>query len=1257
MSTRIYESELTEKSLDFYDQNVWLSFKPLNNSFVISSDMDENVKTKISTSFIETGSVFSSNITSNVGGLLTLNGHVFIDISGNIDAYAISTRNRYAFSSMDGNMLVSKDQFVEFTSNTFYEKEYIDNIESDISTQITLNNDEYIELKLANYTTPYFVNSQIDYALFSYSNTSSISEQIREVETSIDNTKTDILGNVYVNYVLKSNLSEETEMYLSKSTYIERIQNNLSEMISEIQINIETTVSEMQSNIETTVSELQSNIETINNLLVDEYYTRSNVDALLLNIDVDLDDYATLVYVDAQISRINVLDIENEVGVLREQITVIETNMINISGNISNIYDTYVTNDTLTSNYLNNVELETYLATNNTGGTGTKGDTGDAGAAGAKGDTGDAGAAGAKGDTGDAGAKGDKGEKGEQGESGTGGGTGGGNYIQLDGDNYSGSGLKTLIESIHYTKTQTNDQIVGNDKWDDYLTTDNATAQFVQLSGGNYGDDDSLYGLINDQIVANVKWDDYLTTDSATTQFVQLSGENYGDDDFLYGLINDQIVANVKWDDYLTTDNANIMYLEEDEIRVLVQGMIEGDLPSHRNEITFHNINNLHFTDMVDVASSPSDIIFVYTNTNGQYYMVFNTGNVIDNVDVNDLKLNESRILIKDGTFAFNSETFDFDLFAHSLNGIWILKEAFNDGPFSSLNLQAWEMERAEYIIESLYIYVKDVVQGGKGTNSGSSWFCVTGTSYEALVKTGFGTMAYQDNDKVEITGGNINIDTIRVNTIKPESSGGNVMIELNGNQEFTVSGNTETVFTVNTDGVCTTREIYALSDRKLKTDIEPINDAVSLVHLMDGVTFNWKNKDNSKGKSYGFIAQQLQPNFPSVVSDPDGHQSYKTVDYTKVIPILVEAIKELSDRRGVVGRSWSSPMSRHTVCCPPGEPEPVPEPVQVPEPVPMMNIHTQMITLGSNIYYVNGATVPGDTIEIIPMEMAQMYYYISFNNGTNQIDGANIENNMEILIKDSENLSQNGIYTILKIQTSPSTLVTWFVCERASYFKDLGNIMNSYVYVFENSQSGIGKKNPGRGFICMDPTSTTSSDDFTIDVNEIEFGRFGHDDIGNMAYQYNDNVTITGGVISIDTLHINSIKPSSSNIVNVVLPSETYSKFVIGASTVSEELVQEKFSVDNKGVCTCTEFFALSDASMKKDIQPIENALDLVRLLSGVTFNWKNHSNEHKSYGFIAQDVQQYFPSLVHTLSDGTLSVDYSKVVSILVEAVKELT
>ncbi len=79
------------------------------------------------------------------------------------------------------------------------------------------------------------------------------------------------------------------------------------------------------------------------------------------------------------------------------------------------------------------------------------------------------------------------------------------------------------------------------------------------------------------------------------------------------------------------------------------------------------------------------------------------------------------------------------------------------------------------------------------------------------------------------------------------------------------------------------------------------------------------------------------------------------------------------------------------------------------------------------------------------------------------------------------------------------------------------------------------------------------------------------------------------------------------------------------------------------------------SSRRWKKNIQPIDGALDKVLKLNGVTFDWK--ANDRHDIGMIAEDVGKIIPEVVEYEENGTdaKSLNYDKLVAVLVEALKE--
>ena len=89
----------------------------------------------------------------------------------------------------------------------------------------------------------------------------------------------------------------------------------------------------------------------------------------------------------------------------------------------------------------------------------------------------------------------------------------------------------------------------------------------------------------------------------------------------------------------------------------------------------------------------------------------------------------------------------------------------------------------------------------------------------------------------------------------------------------------------------------------------------------------------------------------------------------------------------------------------------------------------------------------------------------------------------------------------------------------------------------------------------------------------------------------------------------------------------------------------------------TCSgNITAYSDARLKTNVTVIDNALDKVSSINGVTYYRSDLQIKQRQTGLIAQELQKVLPEAVIKTSDGTLAVAYGNVVGLLVEAIKEL-
>jgi hypothetical protein len=92
----------------------------------------------------------------------------------------------------------------------------------------------------------------------------------------------------------------------------------------------------------------------------------------------------------------------------------------------------------------------------------------------------------------------------------------------------------------------------------------------------------------------------------------------------------------------------------------------------------------------------------------------------------------------------------------------------------------------------------------------------------------------------------------------------------------------------------------FATSDARFKTNVENIPNALSKLERLNGVTFNWNDlakeleSKNTEVKEAGIIAQEVNQVLPEVVTVREN--GYMAVRYEKLVPLLIEAIKELHE-------------------------------------------------------------------------------------------------------------------------------------------------------------------------------------------------------------------------------------------------------------------------------------------------------------------------------------------------------------------------
>lgn len=170
--------------------------------------------------------------------------------------------------------------------------------------------------------------------------------------------------------------------------------------------------------------------------------------------------------------------------------------------------------------------------------------------------------------------------------------------------------------------------------------------------------------------------------------------------------------------------------------------------------------------------------------------------------------------------------------------------------------------------------------------------------------------------------------------------------------------------------------------------------------------------------------------------------------------------------------------------------------------------------------------------------------------------------------------------------------------------------------------------------------------DNITLDGNEIDVGS------GNLLLDVNGDILLNadGGDIQLQDAGATFGVLSNNGSGSLIIKNGPSSTTMLTGSGADANFA---------GAIVATgDITAFSDARLKHDIETIDNALDKVDNLRGVTYKMIEDASHTEKVGVIAQEVEEILPQVVRTADDEmqTKSVDYGKLCAVLIEAVKEL-
>ncbi len=413
----------------------------------------------------------------------------------------------------------------------------------------------------------------------------------------------------------------------------------------------------------------------------------------------------------------------------------------------------------------------------------------------------------------------------------------------------------------------------------DYSLSSNTTMTLA--SGASNGDKIAI--IVYD--VFNVTVDDAYTKSTADSRFLNVAGDTMSGALDLNGL---ELVLDADADTSITADT-------DDQIDIKIAGA-----------------DDFQFTANTFTAQSGSSIVVPDGGLTFGSTAITSTGaelNILDGVTTTTAELN----LIDGGTARGTTAVASGD-------GILI-----NDaGTMRMTNVDTVSTYFAGHSVGGSNIVTTGALNSGSITSgfgtidTGSSTITTTGAiSGGSLTANGGVTVdnITIDGTEIDLSSGDLTLDV--AGDIVLDAGGEQVIFKdgstnvghvdldsdnftlksLVSDKDFIIKGNDGgseiTALTLDMSGAGAAtfnNNVTAFSDERLKSNIETIQGGLEKVEQLRGVTYTRDERDN-----IGVIAQEIEKVLPEIVLTADDEMGTKSVDYSRITAVLIEAVKELS--------------------------------------------------------------------------------------------------------------------------------------------------------------------------------------------------------------------------------------------------------------------------------------------------------------------------------------------------------------------------
>jgi len=203
----------------------------------------------------------------------------------------------------------------------------------------------------------------------------------------------------------------------------------------------------------------------------------------------------------------------------------------------------------------------------------------------------------------------------------------------------------------------------------------------------------------------------------------------------------------------------------------------------------------------------------------------------------------------------------------------------------------------------------------------------------------------------------------------------------------------------------------------------------------------------------------------------------------------------------------------------------------------------------------------------------------------------------------------------------------------------------------------------------------THAGDDISIDTGALTGATVISDLDFNVTTDTSGHVTDANGTVSTRTLTLADLGYSGDTNANYITNNNQltngagYTTYSSNQGTDNNDNVHfEGLMVGQTSGATANTIrcvgdivaYYSSDSQFKDNVEQLDGALDKLKQIRGVRFDWNDKQDVHEGHdiGVIAQEVEAVYPELVHERDyNNSKAVDYVKLTAVLIEAVKELS